>query len=181
VTLEQGLIHVYTGKGKGKTTASLGLAFRAAGQGLSVLVLQFYKPASTPSGECAWHGPAPEGPGRISFRRLELRHPFFDRQADKAELARQINEALAQLEAEWQQGLWDLVVLDEVNIALRDKAVSWEAFARLLQAKPLNVELVCTGRGAPPELMERADYVTEMLPHKHPYEKKIAARKGIEF
>ena len=181
MTLEQGLIHVYTGKGKGKTTASLGLAFRAAGQGLSVLVLQLYKPASSPSGECAWHGPAPEGPGRISFRRLEQRHPFFDRKADKALLARQIQQALAQVQAEWQQGLWDLVVLDEVNIALRDKAVSWQGFASFLDSKPGHVELVCTGRGAPPELMERADYVTEMLPHKHPYEKKIAARKGIEF
>ncbi len=181
MTLEQGLIHVYTGNGKGKTTAGLGLAFRAAGRGLSVLVLQFYKPASAPSGECAWDGPAPQGPGRVSFRRLEQRHPFFDRKADKAELARQINGALAQVQAEWQQGLWDLVVLDEVNIALRDQAVSWEAFAGLLDAKPGHVELVCTGRGAPQALLDRADYVTEMKGLKHPYERKIAARKGIEF
>jgi cob(I)alamin adenosyltransferase len=143
-----------------------------------VLVMQFFKPASDPSGECHWEG---LGEGRVRFRRLEQRHPFFDKHADKAKIRSQILEALARIESEWTAGEWDLVVLDEVNIALRDKYVAWEEFSRFMDSRPDHVELICTGRGAVPELLERADYVTEMKKVKHPMDRKLAARKGIEF
>ena len=78
-------------------------------------------------------------------------------------------------------GYWDLVVLDEVNNALRDKYLLWDEFEALLEARPPTVELVCTGRGAPEELLAVADYVTEMKLVKHPMQRKLAARKGIEF
>jgi cob(I)alamin adenosyltransferase len=177
--LKQGLIHVYTGEGKGKTTASMGLAFRAAGRGLRVLVMQFFKPEA--AGECAWEGPAPQGGGSIHFRRVQLRHTFFSHRVDKPAQIREIAAMLEQIQGEWRQGLWDLVVLDEINIALHDQDVAWPDFARFLDSKPPQVELVCTGRGAPQALQERADYVTEMTPHKHPFDRKITARKGIEY
>lgn len=176
--LDKGLVQVYIGDGKGKTTAALGQAFRSAGRGMSVLVMQFFKPASDPSGECVWDG---LGEGRLSFRRLEQRHPFFDKHADKEKIRSQILGALAAIQKEWLAERWDLVVLDEINIALRDKYVSWQEFSAFMDARPAHVELVCTGRGAIPELLERADYVTEMKKAKHPMDKKIAARKGIEF
>ncbi len=179
--LEKGLLHVYFGDGKGKTTAALGQAFRSAGRGLGVLVLQFFKPASNPSGECAWGGQAsPPRPG-ITFRRLEQRHPFFDRKADKSLIRAQILGALEELRGEWEREAWDLVVLDEINIALRDGYVTWGEFSALLDARPARLELVCTGRGAPPELIQRADYATEMRKVRHPMERNIAAREGVEF
>jgi cob(I)alamin adenosyltransferase len=175
--LEQGLVQVYTGDGKGKTTAALGQAVRSAGAGLKVLMMQFFKPASAPSAECSWDGLGQ----RLFFRRLEQRHPFFDKTADRNVLRTQILGALSGIQAEWSRGLWDVVVLDEVNVALRDHYVEWPEFDAFLASKPARVELICTGRGAPPPLIERADYVTEMRKVKHPMERKLAARKGIEF
>jgi cob(I)alamin adenosyltransferase len=186
--LEQGLIHVYTGEGKGKTTAALGLAMRAVGRGLNVLVHQFFKLESEPSGEQAWREglegrPALGGgtPGHLIFRRGDYRHPFFEPGADREGIRQKVLEAAARIAAEMKGGYWDLVVLDEVNNALRDKYLLWDEFEALLEARPPTVELVCTGRGAPEELLAVADYVTEMKLLKHPMQRKLAARKGIEF
>src|SRR5258708_24250832 len=95
---------------------------------VDVLVLQFFKPASGPSGECAWDGIGKKMVMPVHFRRLEQRHPFFDKQADRPKIRKQILEALAEVRKEMQEQAWDLVVLDEINIALRDKYVTWEEF-----------------------------------------------------
>jgi cob(I)alamin adenosyltransferase len=186
--LEKGLIHVYTGDGKGKTSAALGLAMRAVGRGLNVLVQQYFKLETEPSGEMAWKEGLRGRPGigvaeggHLIFRRGDYRHPFFDREADREVLRAKITAQTAQAAAEMKAGFWDVVVLDEVNNALRDKLLLLEEFEALLEVRPPHVELVCTGRGAPAELIEIADYVTEMKAAKHPGTRNIAARKGIEF
>jgi cob(I)alamin adenosyltransferase len=186
--LEKALIHVYTGDGKGKTSAALGLAMRAVGRGLNVLVLQFFKLQSEPSGEMAWaeglrgHKDLDGGEaGHLIFRRGDYRHPFFDRDADRDAIRAKVLEQLAWAAAEMKAGYWDVVVLDELNNALRDKFVLWDEMAEFLENCPDTVELVVTGRGAPQELMDEADYVTEMKAIKHPGTRKIGARKGIEF
>jgi len=186
--LEKGLLHVYTGEGKGKTSAALGLAMRAVGRGLNVLVLQYFKLESEPSGELAFREglrprPAVDGgeAGHLVFRRGDYRHPFFDREADREAIRAKVLEQTALAAAEMKAGFWDVVVLDEVNNALRDRFILFEELEALLEARPAHVELVCTGRGAPAELVDLADYVTEMTALKHPGARKIAARKGIEF
>jgi cob(I)alamin adenosyltransferase len=186
--LEKGLLHVITGDGKGKTSAALGLAMRAVGRGLNVLVQQYFKVESEPSGEMAWKEglrgrpgiDVPEG-GHLIFRRGDYRHPFFDRSADREKLRDKITEQTALIAAEMRAGYWDVIILDEVNNALRDGLLLMEELEPLLEMRPEHVELVCTGRGAPQELIDLADYVTEMKLIKHPATRQIAARKGIEF
>lgn len=186
--LEKGLIHVYTGEGKGKTSAALGLAMRAVGRGLNVLVQQYFKLESEPSGEMAWKEglkglPSIEGgePGHLIFRRGDYRHPFFDREADRDVIRTKVLEQTALVAAEMKAGYWDVVILDEMNNALRDKFLLIDELEALIESSPESVELVFTGRGAPQELIEVADYVTEMKLIKHPGTRKIGARKGIEF
>jgi cob(I)alamin adenosyltransferase len=177
--LEKGLIHVYTGDGKGKSTAALGQAFRSCGRGLNALVLQFFKPASQESGEHALAGPEGRGLGRIEFRRGQSRHPFFDKKADREAIKTEVLDLLEDVAQEWED--WDLVVLDEVNNVLRDKFIDWTDFEAWLNRKPATVELICTGRGAPQALIDRADYVSEVKKIKHPMDQGIAARKGVEY
>lgn len=186
--LEKALIHVYTGDGKGKTSAALGLAMRAVGRGLNVLVQQYFKLESEPSGEQAWKEGLRDRPnldggeaGHLIFRRGDYRHPFFDRDADREKLREKILEQTAIVAAEMKAGYWDVVILDEFNNALRDKFILLDELEAFLENCPDNVELVFTGRGAPQELIDVADYVTEMKALKHPGTRKIGARKGIEF
>ena len=186
--LEKGLIHVYTGEGKGKTSAALGLAMRAVGRGLNVLVQQYFKLESEPSGELAWKEGLKGQPnvdggqaGHLIFRRGDYRHPFFDRNADRELLRAKILEQSALIAAEMKAGYWDVVVFDELNNALRDKLFDVEELEALIEASPETTELVFTGRGAPEELIEAADYVTEMKAVKHPGTRKQGARKGIEY
>jgi cob(I)alamin adenosyltransferase len=186
--LEKGLLHVYTGDGKGKTSAALGLAMRAVGRGLNVLVLQFFKLDSEPSGEMAWAEGLRGRPGiesaeggHLIFRRGDYRHPFFDREADREVIRAKVLEQLAWVAAEMKAGYWDVVVLDELNNAMRDNFVLWDEMEAFLENCPNNIEIVVTGRGAVQELMDEADYVTEMKAIKHPGSVKIGARKGIEF
>jgi cob(I)alamin adenosyltransferase len=174
MALAAGLIQVYTGDGKGKTTAALGQALRSRGRGLRVLVQQFFKLASEPSGEQM----VSTG---IEFRRGDFRHPFFDKNADRGAIRAKILAALAVIEVEFSEGLWDMVVLDEVNNALRDKFLLWDEMKGMIDSRPAHVELICTGRGAPQELLDAADYVTEFRKLKHPIERGQAARLGIEF
>jgi cob(I)alamin adenosyltransferase len=175
VPLDKGLLQVYTGDGKGKTTAALGQAWRAAGRNLRVCIHQFFKLASEPSGEqlLALKG--------IEIRRGDFRHPFFDKHADRAAIRAKILSALKALEADCAEGKWDVVILDEINNALRDGFVDWPEFEAFLDSRPPHVELICTGRGAPAALLERADYVTEFKKLKHPIERGQAARMGIEL
>ena len=173
--LKQGLIQVYTGDGKGKTTCALGLGLRAVGQGFKVFMVQFLKTEET--GEvAAVRRLAPDFTiqsfGIPGFPRLTDPDPQTRDAAQQAfTLARQVILA----------GEHDLVILDEVNLSLTYGLVSLPEMLEVLRLRPAYVEVVLTGRGAPPELVAFADLVTEMRPLKHYFEAGIKARRGIEW
>ncbi|MFC1937356.1 cob(I)yrinic acid a,c-diamide adenosyltransferase [Chloroflexota bacterium] len=173
--LRKGLVQIYTGNGKGKTSAALGVVLRALGHGLRVYIAYFMK------------GDYPYGERNILAKLPNVRMESFGSQkfvnpADvKPEEIEQAKQALAASRKAMLSGDYDLVVLDEVNVALAWKLIELDEVSRLINDKPENVELVLTGRGAAQELVEVADLVTEMVNIKHPYEKGIKSRKGIEY
>lgn len=175
----QGLVIVHTGDGKGKTTAALGLSLRAWGGGLRVLILQFIKGGWT-YGELAAVEALRSVRPSIEVRRCGLGFTRRDeaRQEEHRQAAR---EALCAARAEIGSGAWDMIVLDEVNYAIQFGLLSVDDVLSLLASKPAPLHLVLTGRGAPPELVEAADLVTEMTLVKHPLEKGVKAQRGIEF
>ncbi|MBE0477317.1 MAG: cob(I)yrinic acid a,c-diamide adenosyltransferase [Coriobacteriia bacterium] len=173
--LARGLVQVYTGEGKGKTTAAVGLALRAAGQGLRVCFVQFVKGGER-SGEL-------EPLERLGVRVVRPAQDSTGLLADgpTAEDRAAAEEAWSAAEEAVACGEWDLVVLDEVNVAVRAGLGDVARLLYLLDDRPDHVEVVCTGRGAAAELMERADLVTEMRAVKHPFDAGITARRGIDF
>jgi cob(I)alamin adenosyltransferase len=174
----QGLIHIYTGDGKGKTTAALGLGLRAYGRGYQVRLVQFLKGRET--GEiAALQRLAPEFVVRRNYGQQK-----FVKDLDRSELT----AVRAAVKALWeesvtaaQQGDCDLLILDEVMAALQTGLLSLTAVVAFLTRKPAPLEVVLTGRNAPPQLLELADYVSEIKSVKHPYKQGISARRGIEF
>ena len=177
---KKGFIHIYTGDGKGKTTASLGLAVRAAGQGWRVLFVQFFKEDSASSGEKVFLDRA--GDPNIELVRSNCRHPMFtgpgtDMEAVKKALNRTFELARKRVAG----GGVDLLVMDEVMSAVNSGWISLEGLREFLLTRPEGLEVVLTGRDAPPDLVMIADYVTEMLKIKHPFDRGVIARKGIEF
>ena len=175
----QGLVMVHTGNGKGKTTAALGLSLRAWGDGLRVLILQFIK-GSWKYGELEALRALGEIDGRIEVRRCGK--GFSRRDAAHQEEHKQAAEKAHQEAVdEIQSGRWDLIVLDEINYAVKFGLLEIAQVLALLDQKPPALHLLLTGRDAAPELVERADLVTEMKLIKHPYQKGIKAQKGIEF
>jgi cob(I)alamin adenosyltransferase len=175
--MAKGLIHVYTGEGKGKTTAAIGLAMRAAGQGKKVLMLQFLKSRVKDSGVV--HIAKKSHIKVIKFKRQTT--PLFDPNVNELELRKSIKRAINTALKEIKGKLYDLVVLDEFNTLFSNGYATIGDVKRIIEAKPDKLELVFTGRGAPKELIRIADYVTEMRMIKHPYSKGIKARKGVEF
>jgi cob(I)alamin adenosyltransferase len=177
----RGLVHVYTGDGKGKTTAALGMALRAAGHGLHTYIGQFMK--GQEYGELA--APALLGndaAGRPLLTIEQHGKPTFLRAEQVSEQdRRQARKGLARTGAAMRSGAYELVVLDEVNVALHFALLSADEVLHLIEAKPAEVELILTGRRAPEAILERADYVTVMQQVKHPYEHGVQARAGIEF
>jgi cob(I)alamin adenosyltransferase len=172
--LDEGYVQVYTGDGKGKTTAALGLVLRALGQGLRPLVLQFMK-ADPHWGEI------------VTLERLgvPLRQCGLDHWVIKGEATPEDRAAAAagfQTARELvMSGDYDLVVLDELCTALFFELVPLDAVLALLAVKPAGVELIVTGRRAPDELIAAADLATEMRPLKHYYDAGVQARPGIEY
>jgi len=175
--MSKGLIHVYTGEGKGKTTAAFGLAKRAAGHGKKVLVLQFLKSRMQDSGEIA----SSRKTGIKVIRFEDQTTPFFDPDVKVADLKKAVSNAVALAITEISGGSYDVVILDEFVTAISCDYAEMKDAEAVIAAKPEELELVFTGRGAPEELIGLADYVTEMRMIKHPFKKGVKARKGIEF
>ena len=169
-----GCIHIYTGDGKGKTTAAMGLAVRAAGWGKRVLVIQFLK--GGPTGELA----ALEAL-EIPVRRNRREYGFFSTlsEAERKALIAEQNQMLNSVSD--ALGQYDLIVLDELICAYNLGAVDRDLADALVAGGPYETELVLTGRDAPQSWIEKADYVTEMGCVKHPYDRGAEARQGIEF
>ena len=174
MSFQKGYIQVYTGNGKGKTTAALGLGIRAVGAGLKVAMVQFMKGrryseidaiGMIPHFSVYQHGRdefvSKEDPERIDI----------DLAAEGLKHAKELISA----------GKHDLVILDEINVALDFKLIDLDEVMVMLEEKPEHVEIVLTGRYAPAEVVQIADLVTEMREIKHSYSKGVEARKGIEF
>lgn len=193
--LTQGLIQVYTGSGKGKTTASLGLALRAAGHGMKTLIIQFLK-GSSYAGEL------------FAVERLYplIRIKQFGKGCPHSSLIRQglyqctgcgqcflkgktpDEEIINITRLAWQcvqdaiaEGEYDLLILDEIGNAFRYNLMDIDEVKRTLAGKPQKLEIILTGRGIPGEIIETADLVTELKMIKHPYQKGIKSRRGIEY
>lgn len=192
----KGYVQVYTGSGKGKTTAAIGLSIRALGAGLKVMFLQFMKSLAY-SEQRILTGLVPnlhlETVGKPFFIAMEgmLAEEEVAKLQDKVvvfspgkppqEYLDLIAEGMQEAKQAVQSGEYDLVVLDEINCALYFGLISWEAVHELITTKAPNTELVLTGRGASPELIECADLVTEMKEVKHYYATQgLEARLGIE-
>ncbi len=173
---KKGLVMLYTGNGKGKTTAALGLALRAAGHDFSVFILQFMKGSETYGEIQAIRRHLPqitvEQWGRESF--VSKTHPAWE----DVDLAM---KALSRAGEVIRSGEYDLVILDEINVALDFRLISLDAVMKLLDERPPHVDLVLTGRWAPQPLMDRADMVSEVQEIKHHYADGVPAREGIEF
>jgi len=174
MSFEKGLIHTYTGSGKGKTTAALGLGIRAAGAGFKVYMIQFMK------GRRYSELDSIENIQNFSIVQYG-RDEFVSKENPK-----QIDIDLAQkgfLHAQEiiKKGKFDMVILDEINVAVDFNLIDLKDLLNLINNKPEKLELVLTGRYSHPEVIKIADIVTEMLEIKHPYQKGIMARKGVDF
>ncbi|MFT5701494.1 MAG: cob(I)alamin adenosyltransferase [Desulforhopalus sp.] len=191
----KGYVQVYTGNGKGKTTAAIGLSIRALGAGMRVMFLQFMK--STVYSE---HNILPDISPNFTLETVGK--PYFiatEGSISSEELAKLGDEVvvfpagnppgdyleliaggMSRAKQAVNSGDYDLVVLDEVNVALFFGLVKWEDLLEVIDGKPNSVELLLTGRGAPPELIKRADLVTEMKEIKHYYTKGVEFRTGID-
>jgi len=174
----KGLIIIHSGPGKGKTTAALGTALRAVGQGLKVLMVQFIKGS--------WHYgelDAARMLGEDRFTILPMGRGFVKVGAEKPdpEDVQLVQDAWRFASEKILGGQYDLVILDEINYAISYKMLDPEAVVETLKKKPEMVHVILTGRSAHPSLVELADLVTEMREVKHPYQKGILAQKGIEY
>ena len=171
------MIQLYTGEGKGKTTAAIGQAVRAAGRGFKVLIVQFLK--GRDSGELHSLAQLP----KVTVLRLSRDYGFVKyMSAESLALVHQEHDALLAEAAEaLQTGACEVLILDEIAAAARHELVNLPKLLALLDAKPVTAEIVMTGRDAPDTLIERADYITEMRKIKHPFDQGIPARKGIEW
>jgi cob(I)alamin adenosyltransferase len=173
--LEKGLVQVYTGNGKGKTSAAFGLALRAIGRGLKVYIIQFIK-GGFDYGELYIVDKLPS----LTLKAFGRGKFVTEKPAEKVDVEF-AEEALALAEEVVKSGEYDMVILDEINVALNLKLIEIEKVLELIKDKPKHVELVLTGRYAPDEVIEAADLVTEMKEVKHPFNKGFQARKGIEY
>nr|WP_092074483.1 cob(I)yrinic acid a,c-diamide adenosyltransferase [Dendrosporobacter quercicolus]NSL49667.1 cob(I)yrinic acid a,c-diamide adenosyltransferase [Dendrosporobacter quercicolus DSM 1736]SDM96049.1 cob(I)yrinic acid a,c-diamide adenosyltransferase [Dendrosporobacter quercicolus] len=193
--LRKGYIQVYTGAGKGKTTAAIGLAIRALGAGLRVLLLQFMK-----SKVYSEHNLLPHISPNLTWETLGK--PFFiahEGAMTAEELAKWgddvvvfppgkppreylavVQSGIERAKTAVSGGQYDLVILDEINVAMLFELVTWQQMQEILTLRRPEVELVLTGRGAPQELIDQADLVTEMKEIKHYYQQGVEARTGIE-
>jgi len=175
--MEQGLVQVYTGDGKGKTTAAFGLTIRAVGRGLKVKIIQFLK--QEVSGEVLFiQQRCPE----VEFHRFNSQEKFvWNMNPEEIQLLTDESRAgFAFAQQIVRKNECDILILDELIHLVNKQIITMEEVRQLIAIKPFTMELVLTGRSASAELIELADLVTEMKPIKHPYEQGIYARVGIE-
>ena len=174
---KKGLIQVYTGTGKGKSTAAIGQAARAAGHGFKVGFISFFKdPEAFGYGE--YKSLKKLGIKAFLFAR---KHPHFYKELKTDDVCRECRQGVEFIRELFQDPSWDMLVLDEINIAVRDGFLKEEDVLSLLEAKPEDLELVLTGRGVTEKIIEKADLVSEVKEVKHPYNQGIKSRKGIEY
>jgi cob(I)alamin adenosyltransferase len=175
--IRKGLIIVHTGAGKGKTTAAMGTALRAVGNGLKVLMLQFLKGS--------WHYGELDAVKAFgeNFVMKQMGRGFVKvggAETDPEDV-KLVGEAWAEAEQAIRSGQWDLVILDEINYAISYGMLDPAKVVVALQQKPEAVHVILTGRNAHPTIIELADTVTEMKQVKHAYEKGVMAQRGIEY
>jgi len=173
--LPRGLVQIFTGDGKGKTSAAIGAVIRALGHGLKVYIVFFMK-GDYPYGERSILSQLPN----VTMDSFGS-SGFVDPANIKPEEKEQAKRALAAAREAMLSGSYDLVVLDEVNMAVAFKLIELDEVLKLIEDKPQGVELILTGRRADSRLVKSADLVTEMLNIKHPYDEGVAARGGIEY
>ncbi|MDI6822005.1 MAG: cob(I)yrinic acid a,c-diamide adenosyltransferase [Actinomycetota bacterium] len=173
--LKRGLIQIYTGDGKGKTTAAIGQAMRALGHEFKVGMASFFKDPDLDYGELKVLRNL-----RIDIFRFAPKHPHFC-DVDFKEVREDCLKALRFIQEIFEGEEYDLLILDEINVALRDGFLTKEEIFTLLDKKPQHLELILTGRGATEALIAKADLATEMKKIKHPFDRGIKGRKGIEF
>lgn len=173
------MLYIFTGDGKGKTTAALGSALRAVGEGKRVLMVQFIKGP--------WKSGEDESQKLLApqFKLVKMGKGFVGILGDalpREEHEQAADTALAYAAKEMESGAWDIIILDEINNALQLKLIAQEKVTAFVKEYPGKVEhLILTGRDAPQELMDMADLVTEMQDIKHPYERGIKAKRGLEY
>jgi cob(I)alamin adenosyltransferase len=175
--MKNGLVHIYTGDGKGKTTASIGLGMRALGRGFKVLMVQFLKGNET--GEMfslKKHEPDFFFYSGIAEKKFTWEMNEGELESCKANQNKNFEFAKKELES----GKWDMVILDEILAAVNAGMIDLNQLKQLVEERPKHIELIITGRDAPPELIELADYVSEIKEIKHPMTKGVKPRQGIE-
>lgn len=175
---KKGLVIVYTGDGKGKTTAALGLCVRASGYDEKVCIIQFIKGS--------WKYGEIDGIKKLAPN-VELHQKglgfvgIIDDKLDKSEHIKAANEALAFADQKIRSGDYDIIILDEINVAVHLNLLKIDDVIKVIENKPESLNLVLTGRNAKEEIIELADLVTEMREIKHPFHKGIKAQKGIDY
>jgi cob(I)alamin adenosyltransferase len=172
--MRRGYIQVYTGSGKGKTTAALGLALRAAGAGLRVFIVQFIKQR-----RCSEHTMLERFGDLITIRQYG-RGFLLKRKANQSDIE-EAQSGLSEVREAIASKNYDVVILDEANVAVHCKLMSADDLLELMSTKPKNVEMIITGRYADERVMQMADLVTEMKELKHYGRKGVTARAGIEY
>jgi len=179
--LDKGLVQVYTGDGKGKTTAAFGLALRAAGQNNKVLIYQFLKPPSLDIGERL---ALQSGAAGIEVEAIDAPWDMaksLDDHDTFAKMQSAIGEALGKIAQTAEKRFYDVLILDEIVFCLAKGLAKLADIKSIIDRRDPGVEIVMTGRGATKELLDLADLVTEMKNVKHPYDKGIGARRGIDY
>lgn len=193
--LNKGLLEVYTGDGKGKTTAAFGLAFRALGWGLRVYVLQFMKLGTYGENRSsrkfagdlsvnyvgmpyfiAWEEDIP-----LEDRKKVKNIVFCPRGKPPEDYRTKVESAFRQMKEEVASGNWDVVIMDEVNVAIYYNLLGLDDLLGFIDSRPEKVEVVLTGRKMPDEILERASLITEMKEIRHPYSEGTPARRGVDF
>jgi len=173
----KGLIQIYTGDGKGKTTAAIGLACRACGHDLKVCYISFHKDPKI------WGYGEHKVLKKLGIDVFEFakKHPHFYKHIALNDVRRECLKGIKFIKKICQEKKYDILILDEINISLREGFLKEKEVLDVLERKPENLELILTGRNATKKMIEKADLVSEIRKIKHPYDSGLKGRKGIEY